>query len=304
MPELSVDTALIFYAARGRSAPMARDLLHELNARGHTTRIHAGSLGHSGDPSHAPTFYAGLDVLPYDYNPAFAAWQLGEDPQDLEELPFHPSFEDRSMGQADCPDPMFAAIPVRGAMRLANAWHRHLLDHRPTAPVDVLHLHHLSYLQTAAYKAYGDVPTVTTLHGTELTYLDAIVRRINLAHRLDSDVNSIAANFPFDRIHRSVTIDRITRRHQLSDEERLLLETTDWAKWRHTEIWYHRLLHAADLAGQIVTVSEQDRDLACRLLPSIAGKDVPVISNGVNAADRYADLYAEVISRTPTPAAR
>ncbi|MFF9001516.1 glycosyltransferase family 4 protein [Streptomyces achromogenes] len=270
---LSVDTAVLFYP-RGGSAQVVRYLLQELNARGHTTRLHAGSLGQAGDFSHAPTFYRGLQLEPFDYNDSFTAWRRGDDPQ-LADLPHHPSYEDRGT----CPDPLFSAVPPIAADHLTRAWTRHLADHRSTE-VDVLHLHHLSHLQTSARAAYPDIPRLTTLHGTELKIIAGMRQRLALAARTGRSLSDLG------KLLHSKNPDRDTEAHRLAvtagftDEERALLAGTAWEKWTHSGYWLSRLRQAARHAGQLVTVSEHDQALAARLLH--LPEDIPVVPNGVD----------------------
>lgn len=283
MRPLTIDSACIFYP-RGGSAQVIRYLLKEFNQRGSTTRLHAGSLGPAGHPGHAPSFYQDLDLHPYDYNPAHEQWAKGVNAQELRDHPFHPSYEDRSQPDVGCPDPMFAATSTIGAARLSAAWHTHLTEHRTPGTVDVLHLHHLSYLQDAAARAYPHVPVVTTLHGTELKQLSGMLERLALAQRLDTSVADLADYFPLKRPHRPQAIDRLAARHGLSEAEHQLLTTTDWPQWRNSMYWHQALRYAAAKAGQIVTVSEHDRDLARQLLPSLVGREVPVITNGADTS--------------------
>ncbi|MFB7618315.1 glycosyltransferase [Kitasatospora sp. NPDC056181] len=284
----NIDTALTFFP-RGGSAQVARYLLREYNRRNWTTRIHAGSLGQPGDPGHAPTFYAGLDLRTYDYNPAYARFTAGQDPQS-DPLPFHPSYEDRSLGARGCPDPMFAAVPPTAGARLTRAWTSHLTRHRSTRP-DALHLHHLSYLQTAAYRAYGGVPRITTLHGTELKQIQGMRERINLARHLGTTTPLLANALHPDRPHRERTLKQLAHDGRLNDDQELLLRTTEWPKWRFSDYWHAALTASVQQAGHVVTVSHHDRDLALRLLPALRGQEVPVITNGVDiTAFRPAEL--------------
>ncbi|MFI1204853.1 glycosyltransferase family 4 protein [Streptomyces sp. NPDC020883] len=270
---LSVDTAVLFWP-RGGSAQVIRYLLSELNARGHTTRLHAGSLGEPGDYSHAATFYRGLDLRPYDHNAAWSAWQRGEDPQ-LTDQPHHPSYEDRG----SCPDPMFSAVAPPAADNLTRAWTRHLTADR-TDDVDVLHLHHLSYLQTSARAAYPDTPTVTTLHGTELKIIDGMRQRLRLARRTGHSLSSLAKLLHRTNPHRATKAAALTKAAGLDDHDTALLTNTIWEKWTYSEYWLSCLHTAAAQAGQLVAVSEHDQELAARLLH--LDRDLPVIPNGVD----------------------
>jgi D-inositol-3-phosphate glycosyltransferase len=272
---LVVDTAVQFWP-RGGSAQVVRYLLRELNTRGHTTRLHAGSLGEPGDHSHAATFYQGLDLHPYDHNSALTAWQHGQDPQ-LAALPFHPSYEDRGT----CPDSLFSAVSPAAADHLTRAWTRHLTAHRSTRP-DLLHLHHLSHLQTSADAAYPGVPRVTTLHGTELKLIDGMQQRIRLARRTGHSLTQLARMLHTDNPHRAAEAIRLAKSCGLDDPETALLTMTAWQKWVHAEYWLTRLKQTLAHAGHLITVSDHDRDLAARLLT--LRRPPTVIPNGVDTA--------------------
>ncbi|MEU2514504.1 glycosyltransferase family 4 protein [Streptomyces syringium] len=269
----SMDTVVLFYP-RGGSAQVIRYLLGELNTRGWTNRLHAGSLGGLGDPSHGPSFYQGLDLHAYDYNDAFAAFRHGGNPQQSP-LPFHPSYEDRG----DCPDPLFSAVPPLDADSLTRAWARHLAAHRSTGP-DLVHLHHLSHLQSSVRSAYPDTPVVTTLHGTELMLIDGMTRRVKLAQRAGISLRDLARLLHLGNPHRTTEAQRIAKAAGLDADDTALLTTTAWQKWLHSPYWLTRLRQAAHHAGYLVAVSEHDRDLAQCLLG--LDHEPPVIPNGVN----------------------
>jgi D-inositol-3-phosphate glycosyltransferase len=268
-----MDTAVLFYP-RGGSAQVVRYLLRELGSRGYTTRLHAGSLGGPGDPSHAPSFYPDLDLKAYDYNQAQAAFVRGANPRHGPR-PFHPSYEDRGI----CPDPLFSAVAPGDADRLTRAWTRHLSARR-SPDAQLLHLHHLSHLQDSAGTAYPGTPRVTTLHGTELKLIDAMSRRVDLADRLRTTPADLAHLLATANPHRQAHGAQLARTAGLDDEDSDLLLSTAWEKWAHSGYWLARLRHAAHHAGQLVTVSEHDQDLAHRLLRP--GQEIPVIANGVD----------------------
>ncbi|MFI9587791.1 glycosyltransferase family 4 protein [Streptomyces sp. NPDC052236] len=270
---LTMDTAVLFWP-RGGSAQVIRYLLRELGARGWSTRLHAGSLGSAGEPSHAPSFYQGLDLRPYDYNDAFTAFTRGQNPQRAA-LPFHPSYEDRG----DCPDPLFSAVPPQDADQLTRAWTRHLAAHRSADP-GLLHLHHLSHLQTSAHTAYPATPRVTTLHGTELKLIDAMDRRLRLAQRTGTSLRDLARLLHSDNPHRTTEAIRLAKTADLDHDDTQLLTATAWQKWAHSRYWLTRLRQAAAHAGQIVVVSKHDQHLAQRLLH--LDNEPPVIANGVD----------------------
>ena len=86
--------ALMFFP-RGGSAQVMRYLARGLPKAGWEATLVAGSLGDPGEPSHAETFFSGIDVRALDYTEsARAPDPLAADP------PFQPSYEDRP----DAPD--------------------------------------------------------------------------------------------------------------------------------------------------------------------------------------------------------
>jgi glycosyltransferase involved in cell wall biosynthesis len=125
-----------------------------------------GSLGEPGDESHAPTFFAGLDVVPVPYDAAIDA----DDPL-LADPPMHPSFEDRP----GAPDRIFAGVDDATYEHLVDAWIGHLRE-AGAAEADLLHLHHLTPINEAAARAFPDRPVVGHIHGTELLMLREIDR--------------------------------------------------------------------------------------------------------------------------------
>jgi glycosyltransferase involved in cell wall biosynthesis len=148
--------ALLFFP-RGGSAQVARYLARSLPAAGWEVAIGCGSLGGPGEESHAETFYEGLEVHPLEYDPGVA------DP------PFQPSYEDRP----GAPDRVFASVDDETYERLVAVWERQLAR-AGAGRADVLHLHHLTPITEAAERAFGEVPRVGHLHGTELLMLREI----------------------------------------------------------------------------------------------------------------------------------
>jgi glycosyltransferase involved in cell wall biosynthesis len=153
---------------RGGSAQVVRYLTAALIQAGWTPRIVAGSVGGTGNPGHAATFFAGLPVSAANFTPALDAWLRGEDPLD-QPVPLHASYEDKR----GAPDRVLAGVSPELAARQVDSWRRLLAGLRPLAPV-VLHLHHLTPLHDAAESVWPDVPVVTHLHGTELLMLEQI----------------------------------------------------------------------------------------------------------------------------------
>ncbi|MFF3786282.1 glycosyltransferase family 4 protein [Streptomyces sp. NPDC001933] len=263
----ALDTGVLFWP-RGGSAQVIRYHLRELETRGWNTTLHAGSLGRPGEPSHGETFYHGLNLRPYDYNDAQKRFTRNLNPQQGPR-PFHPSYEDRG----HCPDPLFPAIPPEDADRITDAWTEHLTRHRSKTPT-VLHLHHLSPLQTSARTAYPGTPRVTTLHGTELKLIDGMNRRLRLARSIGLSLKELAHLPGPDQAL------ELARHATLDEADTTLLTTTDWPKWVHCEYWLAQLREAAQHAGHLAVVSDQDQDLAQRLL-HLSGPP-PVIPNGVD----------------------
>jgi glycosyltransferase involved in cell wall biosynthesis len=155
--------ALMFFP-RGGSSQVARYLARSLPEAGWRTTLACGSLGTPGEPSHAETFFSGLELRPLDYGDALAA----PDPM-AAHPPFHPSFEDRP----GAPDRVFARLDDEGFERQVQAWRAHLVS-AGAGGADLLHLHHLTPINEAAERDFPGVPRVGHLHGTELLMLREI----------------------------------------------------------------------------------------------------------------------------------
>jgi glycosyltransferase involved in cell wall biosynthesis len=154
----------LFFFPRGGSAQVARSLARALPAAGWRLTLAAGSLGRWGEPTHAASFFAGVDVHPLEYPPALArAEPLGAP------VPFPPSYEDRP----GAPDRVFAAVDDARYERLVAAW-IDLLARAGAGSADVLHLHHLTPTNEAAARAFPSLPVLGQLHGTELALLRVI----------------------------------------------------------------------------------------------------------------------------------
>src|SRR3954468_10238265 len=159
MPHRAV-MGLMFFP-RGGSAQVARYLGRSLPEAGWEVTIACGSLGEPGQPSHAETFYRGLDVRALDYTgSASAPDPLRADP------PFQPSYEDRE----EAPDVVYASVDDEDYERLVDTWERQL-EEAGAGEADVLHLHHLTPIHEAAERAFAHVPRIGHLHGTELLML-------------------------------------------------------------------------------------------------------------------------------------
>jgi glycosyltransferase involved in cell wall biosynthesis len=162
-PRRRVLSALFFFP-RGGSAQVARSLARALPPTGWQPTLAAGSLGRPGEPTHAATFFAGIDVHPLDYSPALELAEPLAAP-----VPFPPSYEDRPAA----PDRVFAAVDDAAYERLVAAW-TDLLARAGAEVADVLHLHHLTPANEAAARYFPSVPVLCQLHGTELALLRAI----------------------------------------------------------------------------------------------------------------------------------
>jgi glycosyltransferase involved in cell wall biosynthesis len=154
----------LFFFPRGGSAQVARALARALPAAGWQMTLAAGSLGRWGEPTHAASFFAGIDVHPLDYSPALAFSEPLAAP-----VPFPPSYEDRP----DAPDRVFAAVDDAAHERLVAAWFE-VLARAGADSADVLHLHHLTPANEAAGRGFPSVPALGQLHGTELALLRMI----------------------------------------------------------------------------------------------------------------------------------
>ena len=154
----------LFFFPRGGSAQVARSLARALPTADWQMTLAAGSLGQSGEPTNAASFFAGIDVNPLDYSPALEFANPLAAP-----VPFPPSYEDRP----GAPDRVFAAVDDGAYERLVAAW-IDVLARAGAGAADVLHLHHLTPANEAAGRSFPSVPVLGQLHGTEL----AMLRRI------------------------------------------------------------------------------------------------------------------------------
>ena len=103
----------LFFFPRGGSAQVTRSLARALPSAGWQPTLVAGSLGQPGAPTHAGSFFAGLDVHALDYSPALELAEPLAAP-----VPFQPSYEDRPAA----PDRIFAAVDDLAYERLVAAW--------------------------------------------------------------------------------------------------------------------------------------------------------------------------------------
>lgn len=163
-PARGLVVSALFFFPRGGSAQVARSLARALPAAGWQVRLAAGSLGGWGEPTHAASFFGGVDVEVLDYSPALAC---GEPL--AARVPFPPSFEDRP----GAPDRVFAAVDAVAHGRLVAAWIE-VLARAGAGKADLLHLHHLTPANEAAAHGFPSVPVLGQLHGTELAMLRLI----------------------------------------------------------------------------------------------------------------------------------
>jgi glycosyltransferase involved in cell wall biosynthesis len=154
----------LFFFPRGGSAQVTRSLARALPAAGWQMAVVAGSLGRPGEPTHAASFFAEVDVHPLDYSPALE----GADPL-AAPVPFPPSYEDRPRA----PDRVFAAVDDAAYERLVAAW-IDVLARAGADAAELLHLHHLTPANEAASRGFPFVPVLGQLHGSELAMLRTI----------------------------------------------------------------------------------------------------------------------------------
>jgi D-inositol-3-phosphate glycosyltransferase len=260
-----VTMGLLFYP-RGGSAQVIRYLAAALQDSDWSTELVCGSLGEPGDPTHAGSFFDGLEVHALDYGPAVEAFGRGEDPI-AHEPPMHPSFEDRPA----VPDRIFTAVSPALGDHVADAWARFLQDALDDAP-SLLHVHHLSPLHEAFARVAPDAPLVTQLHGTEMKMIDRVDRLAQLARAQGTDLSGMA-----DRAR----ADALPALGSYPEEARELAKATRWEQWRYGSHWAARLRAVAAASDRFIVISPHERDEARRLLG--VGRDrVTWIPNGVD----------------------
>ena len=162
--------SLIFYP-RGGSAQVARYLSRALIELGHEVCLITGTLD-DGDPQHDANFFFGeIPLTLVDYTDAWRGFERGEDPlSDEWEIPFHPSYEDKS----GVPDRVFYKLTDAEYTALLRCWTGVFEDVRERFQPDVLHLHHLTHAHVAAAQLLPSVPKLTQLHGTEIKMLERL----------------------------------------------------------------------------------------------------------------------------------
>jgi D-inositol-3-phosphate glycosyltransferase len=255
---------LLFFP-RGGSAQVCRYLGLALEDAGWSVALVAGSLGAAGEDSHAPTFFAGLELHHLDYTPALERFETGGSALEAP-VPMHPSYEDRE----DAPDVVLAAVDPALAGHLASAWEAPLAA-AGADRADVLHLHHLTPQHDAAARRWPHVPVVAHLHGTEIKLMEAIEERAEVARALGTSLAVVPEALRGD----GLPLDGLTD-HQVE-----VLRTTRWDHWRHGEAWLGRMRRQAAAADHIMVVSPPDRATAVPLL-GVAPERVTDVPNGVD----------------------
>ena len=266
---------LLFFP-RGGSAQVARYLSTALAQAGWSVELVTGSLGGSGDETHAPTFFAPTPVQHLDYSDAMRAFEAGGSAVSAP-VPMHPSYEDRE----DAPDVVFSAVPDELAGHLSSVWETPFRD-AGADRADVFHLHHLTPQHDAVGRCWPRAAVVAHLHGTEIKFLQAVNERAALAR----SVGTTLAGMPeWVRVNPGGG-------SQLDGVQRELLRTTRWGQWEHGEAWSGRLRREADAADHLVVVSPADRATAVDVL----GTDEERVSEIPNGVD--------VIAFSPRPTSR
>src|SRR5207248_2925004 len=157
-PARRLVVSALFFFPRGGSAQVTRSLARALPAAGWQPTLATGSLGRPGKPTHAASFFAGIDLHALDYSPALELAEPLAAP-----VPFQPSYEDRP----GAPDRIFAAVADPAYERLVAAWIE-LLVRAGAGAADLLHLHHLTPANEAVARGFPALPVLGQLHGTEL----------------------------------------------------------------------------------------------------------------------------------------
>jgi glycosyltransferase involved in cell wall biosynthesis len=257
---------LLFFP-RGGSAQSARYLLRALRSAGHSVELVSGSLGESGDDTHAPTFFAGLGVHALDYSDAVRAFEAGGSAL-AAPVPMHPSFEDRD----GVPDVVLAAVPIEMLGRLSSVWEEPFRA-AGAERAEVFHLHHLTPQHEVVERWWPEGAVVAHLHGTDLKFLEAVDERVALAEAVGTTLAGMA--------HWVRTEPQPAA--ELDDAQRELLATTRWDRWTHGEAWRDRLVRQAGMADHLAVVSPADRATAVELL-GVEPERVSVVPNGVDVA--------------------
>ena len=256
---------LLFFP-RGGSAQVVRYLSTALSAVGWSVELVTGSLGESGDETHAPTFFAGVAVQCLDYSDAVRVFDAGGSAIGAP-VPMHPSFEDRE-GASDV---LLAAVPADLVEHLSSVWEGPFRA-AGADRADVFHLHHLTPQHDAVRRYWPKSAVVAHLHGTELKFLEALNERVDVGQVGGHDAGRHA---------RLGTDQPGTGVPGSSGSQRELLRTTRWEQWIHGEAWRDRLRRQAAAADHLVVVSPADRAAAIELL-GVDAERVSDVPNGVD----------------------
>jgi glycosyltransferase involved in cell wall biosynthesis len=255
---------LLFFP-RGGSAQVTRYLAAALGDAGWSVSLVAGSLGAPGQGTHAPTFFAGIDLQYLDYTAAVAAFETGASAV-AAPVPMHPSYEDRQ----GAPDPVLAAVDPALADHFSSAWEAPFAAAGAEC-ANMFHLHHLTSQHDTVARNWPHVPLVAHLHGTEIKFVEAIEARAAVADAVDLTL----AQMPDAVEHATIDTGALDQR-QLD-----LLLSTRWSQWRHGGFWRDRLRHRAAGADHLIVVSPTDRATAISVL-DVPPERVTAIPNGVD----------------------
>jgi glycosyltransferase involved in cell wall biosynthesis len=161
---------IVFYP-RGGSAQVVRYLTRALRERGHDVTVVSGSLEGAAAGADARSFYSGLPLLEVDYTEAVKAFDAGRDPMSSKlAAPMPPSYEDKP----GAPDRAFHRVGPKQLRALVTNWRGVLSHASERSSFQVLHLHHLNHLHSAALgQPYlRDAVKIAHFHGTELKMLE------------------------------------------------------------------------------------------------------------------------------------
>ena len=246
----------LFFFPRGGSAYVARYLSGALSSAGWDVSLVSGSLGGAGAPTHAATFFRGVDVHAMDYCPASGGPVTARSPI---------SYEDR----AGAPDVVLASVDPGLADAVATVWEPPFAA-AGTTGADVVHLHHLTPQHDAVARGWPNVPVLAHLHGTELKFIEAIEARAALAAALGTTLAAVAEA---EDGHDFAAV--------LDGEQDGLTPSTRGGAWRHGMFWAARLRKQARAADHLIAVSSRDRATAIELL-DLEPDRISVIPNGVD----------------------
>ncbi len=255
---------LLFFP-RGGAAQVTRYLAAALGDVGWSVSLVAGSLGGPGQATHAPTFFAGIDLHYLDYTAAVAAFETGASAL-AAPVPMHPSYEDRE----GAPDPVLAAVDPAFDDLLSSVWEAPFVA-AGADRADLFHLHHLTSQHDTVARHWPHAPLLAHLHGTEIKFIEAVEERAAVAGVLDLTL----AAMPDAVDHEAIDTGG------LDGEQLELLRSTRWSQWRYGEFWLARLRRRALAADHLVTVSPSDRATAISVL-GVAPERVTAITNGVD----------------------